>query len=163
MPPGFRSFRILCATTPELEEARDTYQSASAAYSESVLLPEGILFASATFRQPFEAASSREAVRANIRMCDFFAGIFGDSEADAAYRGFVGYAIECAADARYPMRRPVVFFADPPGAMAEFRESLLSRCDVHSYSTQDGLREGLTAMFAAWRVEVLASSEPLQS
>jgi predicted ArsR family transcriptional regulator len=92
----------------------------------------------------------------NIRTCDYFVCILEETAAEA-YRGFVTYAIDCAADEKSPMHRPTVFFRESGNGLAEFRESLAGRCEVHGYSSEDDLKQGILRMFAEWRDQAKAS------
>ena len=159
MPGNFTTYRILCSTPPELETEQDVFLAANSEFAEQVTMPESVLFAPATFRPPFNADLSRRAVEANLRMCDFFMHIMGETSPPAVYKGFIDYALQCTADPAVPMRAATVLFRESAAAAEEMhalRKSLESdpQCDVRAYKDADDLAVQLRQVFDDWYSQV---------
>ena len=170
MPHNYTTYRVLCVTTPELEAEQAVFLSALAQFADQVSMPEWILFAPATFRSPFDPNASKSAVEGNIRMCDFFVQIFGDKAPEPVYRGFIDYALECAADSSKPMRRVSALVRESAGVTEEMqvlRRALESdpRCDLRVYAgandgAQNNLETQLRGIFQDWYAQVRSTALP---
>ena len=154
-------YRTLCCSTPELEPERLAFEAANARFAERVTMPEAILFAVASPHSDFDPRISRRGMESNIRFCDFFMQIFGETVADPAYLEFADLAVACTADPAFPLRSTTVLFRNPERAVPEivaFREKLSANphCkvqDFHDSSEFDALAE---TVLADWHAKVVA-------
>jgi hypothetical protein len=154
-------YRVLCCVMPELEPERVAFEAANARFAERVTMPEAILFALASPRSDFDPRINRHALESNIRSCDFFVQIFGETDPDPALRDFADLAVTCTADPALTLRSAVVMFRNPENATAEmmaFRERLSANphCtvrDFHDSSEFDAVAE---TILADWHAKVQA-------
>lgn len=145
-------YRALCVS-PELEAERLAFEAANARFAERVTMPEAILFAVASPHSGFDPRISRRRLESNIRFCDFFVQIFGETTPDPAYLEFADLAVACTADPAFPLRSTSVIFRNPEQATAEmaaFRDKLSRSpyCKVHDFhdsSQFDALAETVLA------------------
>jgi hypothetical protein len=165
-------YRALCCVTPELEPERAAFEAANARFAERVTMPEAILFALASPRSDFDPQVNRHGLESNIRSCDFFVQILGETATDPAYLEFVGLAVACTADPTFPLRSTAVIFRNPERATAEmaaFRDKLSAdpHCKVHDFHDLSELNALAEAVLADWHGKIhepmpsaLASSRP---
>ena len=151
----FKTYRVLCATSPELEPERDIFQSTLATFGETVSFPQGILFAGATFREGFDASLHRAAAENNVRTCDFYVHIVGEEPQGRILEGFAKLALECAADESKPMRQVSVLFrkfAEAEEPVRQFRERLVAAgaCTVMDFQNSGELESRLMEVFGVW-------------
>ena len=161
MASPFKIYRILCSTPPELDAERTLFESSLAAFGEKVIFPEQILFAGASFRDGFDAGRHRGPAEANVRMCDFFVHIFGETWPGPAFRDFIQLAIECIADPTKPMRQATVLFKNPAEAddkVRQLQQTLIEagKCEVREFHDSTELEEHLKQLYANWHASVKA-------
>ena len=159
MPVDWTIYRALCCVTPDVEAERAAFEAANACFAERVTMPEGMLFALASPRSDFDPQVNRHGVESNIRSCDFFVQIFGETAPDPAFLEFVDVAVRCAADPALALRSAVVMFRNPERAAPEvtaFRERVSASpyCtvrDFHDLSEFDALAE---TVLTDWRAKI---------
>jgi hypothetical protein len=170
MSVAWTIYRALCCVTPELEPERLALEAANARFAERVTMPEAVLFALASPRTDFDPQVNRHGLESNIRFCDFFVQIFGETAPDPAFLEFVDLAVACTADPAFPLRSTVVVFRNPESAapeIAALREKLSANphCTVHDFhdsSEFDALAETvLTDWHAKAQVPVATPSAAL--
>jgi hypothetical protein len=138
MAAGWTIHRALCCVSPELEPERCAFEAANARFAERVTMPEGVLFGVVSPRSDFDPQINRRQVESNIRFCEFFVQVFGETAPNPAFFQFVDLAVACAADPAIPLRSAVVVFRNPERATAEmagFRHKLANdpHCTVHDF------------------------------
>src|SRR5580692_6830720 len=146
-------YRTLCCVTPELEPERAAFEAANARFAERVTMPEATLFALASPRSDFDPHLTRHGLESNIRSCDFFIQIFGETAPDPVFLEFVDLAVACTADPAFPLRSTAVMFrnaesAAPETAAFRVRLSANPHCTVHDFhnsSEFDALAETVLA------------------
>ena len=168
MSPTFAIYRILCSTPPDLEPERLAFEACNAQFAEKVSMPDGVLFAAASFRPPFLSDRHAAAVESNIRMCDFFLQIFGEWQPRPDYAGFVDLALECLADPAMPMRQVAVLFRNPSKADPQMRQlqetlSAAGQCEVGEFCDQPDLEARVQGILAGWYSGVSAPGNPDRS
>jgi len=159
MASAFKIYRIVCATPPDLNAERQVFESTLADFAERVTFPEQILFAGASFREGFDVARHRTLAESNVRMCDFFLHIFGETWPAPAFKDFITLALECAADSSQPMRNAAVLFRNPADAdeqVRRFRDELGLRgnCELREFKDSQELEAQLREVFAGWHAAV---------
>jgi len=153
MSNEFVIHRVVCATPPGQEEERDLVLADLAAFSERVSMPEGILFAPASFPTGFNATMLQAAVKNNIRNAVFFLGFFGEDPTEPVFKRFVEYALECADDPALPLRRVTLFFKDSEDVdpeMIALRQRWVGQCDVLLYRRLANLAPQIEDLLAGW-------------
>ncbi len=118
-------------------------------------MPRWILFGLASPRPGFNPQTGSRALESNIRFCDFFVQIFGETEPHAAFREFVELAIACTADPAFPMRSTVVVFRNPENAcpeMASLRRDLIqnARCEVRDFHNPEDFERVSEEILTNW-------------
>jgi hypothetical protein len=146
----FTIYRILCSSPDDLEPEQTVFHEVLSRFAEEVTMPESILFPAASFRAPFDAKANKAAVESNIRACDFFLQIFGDTVPDSVYRGFLDYAIQCATDPAQTMRRTAILCKAPGEQTRDLRASLSGRTDVHLFHDHEELTQTVRAVLEGW-------------
>ena len=157
MANQFSIYRVVCATPPGLEEERDLFLTDLSDFSGRVTMPEWILFGPATFPTPFPATAMQGAVKDNIKNAQFFLGFFGEDPTEPAYKRFVQYAIESAADPELPMKRVTVFFKESDDVAEEIRAlrgKFAVQCEVRTYRNLKDLEPQLSDILAGWLAAV---------
>jgi hypothetical protein len=152
-------YRALCCVTPELEPERAAFEAANASFAERVTMPDAVLFALASPRSDFDPQVNRHGLESNIRSCDFFVQIFGETAPDPAFVEFVDLAVACTADPAFPLRSTAVIFRNPESAAPEtaaFRDRMATNphCTVHDFHDSlefDALAE---TVLANWRAKI---------
>jgi hypothetical protein len=152
-------YRALCCVTPELEPERVAFEAANTRFAERVTMPEAMLFALASPRCDFDPQVNRHGLESNIRSCDFFVQIFGETAPDAAYLEFVDLAVTCTADPAFPLRSTAVIFRNPESATAEmaaFRDRLAANphCKVHDFHDSSEFDALAEIILADWRAKI---------
>lgn len=152
-------YRALCCVTPELEAERSAFEAANARFAERVTMPEAILFALASPRSDFDPQVNRPAIESNIRSCNFFIQIFGETAPDPTFRELVELAIDCTADPAYPLRSTVVIFRNPESVapeMAAFHDRLSANphCRVHDFRDSSEFDALAETVLADWRAKI---------
>lgn len=167
MPIAYTTRRILCSTPADLDEERQLFLAANADFSEQVALPNRVLFAVATFREPFDPHAHRHAVQGNLRMVDFFVHIYGERAPEPIYQDFVCEALKCLADPARPLRKAVVFFKSPGNdeTLRGYHETLAmdERCQVRVYTDAKDLAEQFREALVDWYATVPLKSQSAQS
>ncbi|HEV3198007.1 MAG TPA: hypothetical protein VGZ73_08870 [Bryobacteraceae bacterium] len=167
MSISYTTCRILCSTPADLDEEQQLFLTATAEFGEQVTIPNQILFAVASFREPFEPHSHRYAVQGNLRMVDFFVHIYGERAPEPIYQDFVYYGLKCLADPAKPLRRAVVFFKSPgvDETLRGYRGTLAAdeRCQVRVYNDAKDLAAQFREMLQDWYATVPAKSSTAQS
>jgi hypothetical protein len=159
MPVAWTIYRALCCVTPELEQERAAFEAANARFAERVTMPEAILFALASPRSDFDPRVNRHGVESNIRSCDFFVQIFGETAPDPAFLEFVDLAVACTADPAFPLRSTAVIFRNPESAASEtaaFRDRLSAspHCTVHDFHDSSEFDALAETVMADWRAKI---------
>ena len=139
MPIHWTTYRLLLSASPGLTSEQQAFEAANASFAERVTMPAWILFALASTRSGFDPQVNRNAVESNIRFCDFFLQIFGETAPDPAY----------------PMRSTVVAFRNPENASPELsalRRRLLDGgdCQVHDFHSLDDFNRLAEQILADW-------------
>jgi hypothetical protein len=142
-----------------MESERLDFESTLAKFGEHVTFPEQILFAGASFRDGSHAPALLPAIQSNVRMCDFFVQIFGESWPGPVFQGLVQLALSCTEDASMAMRRPAVFFRNSDQAdeqVRQFRDSLAAggKCDLREFRDSAELEIRLREIYAVWHASV---------
>ncbi len=169
MPISYTTRRILCSTPADLDEERELFLAANAEFSEQVALPNQVLFAVASFREPFDPYAHRHAVQGNLRMVDFFVHVYGDRAPEPIYEDFVRDALKYLADPARPLSKTVVFFKSPHSdeTLRGYHEALATdeRCQVRVYSDAKDLAEQFREVLTEWyaTVPLKSQSVPAQS
>lgn len=167
MSISYTTCRILCSTPPDLDEEQKLFLATTAEFSEQYTIPNQVLFAVASFREPFEPHAHRYGVQGNLRMVDFFVHIYGDRAAEPIYQDFVYYALKCLADPEKPLRKAVVFFksSSTDETLRGYQESLAAdeRCQVRVYGDAKDLAAQFCEMLADWYATVPLKSQSAQS
>jgi hypothetical protein len=136
----FTFYRILCCTPPDLEPERLVFEAAVGQFNEDVGMSDGCLFAAASLRPPADAVRQQRNIEANIRMCEFYVGIFGDVRPDPVFEGFLDYALSPAAE----MKGVALLFR-------EWRPQITDdRCEIKQFSDAADLARQLREILAAW-------------
>jgi hypothetical protein len=122
-------------------------------------MPEMMLFALASPRSDFDPQVNRHGLESNIRFCDFFVQIFGETTPDPCFREFVDLAVACAADPAFPLRSAVVIFRNPESAAPEtaaFRDKLAANphCTVHDFHDSSEFDALAETVLADWRAKI---------
>jgi len=148
-------YRLLCTMPPDLEAEGQVFHAANTKFSEEVTMPAWILFALASPRPGSDPRISRSAFESNIRFCDFFVQIFGETMPDPVFPAFVNLAIACTADPNFPIRSTVVLFRNPESAsleMASLRQRLIGTpgCLVRDFHNTEELESQAGDILAAW-------------
>jgi len=159
MASPFKIYRILCSTPPELDPERTLFESSLAAFGEKVTFPEQILFAGASFRDGFDAGRHRGPAEANVRLCDFFVHIYGETWPGPTFRDFIKLAIGCIEDPSKPMRQAAVLFKNPTEAdekVRQVRQTLIEegKCAVLEFRDSAELEAQLKQIYACWYASV---------
>ena len=118
-------------------------------------MADGVLFAPASLPPPSDAIRNRQAIEANIAMCEFFVQILDEAPPLPVFQGFIEYALECVRDPALPTRNIAVFFRDYAIAGAELRrlreslpaDGLLELKDFHE---AEELERQLRGLLDAW-------------
>ncbi len=118
-------------------------------------MADQILFAPASLRPPSDAVRNREAIAANVAMCEFFVQIFGEAAPEPVFQGFIEYARECVRDPGLPTRKIAVFFrnyASAPAELRRLRESLAADglSELRDFHEAEELASQLRALLEAW-------------
>jgi hypothetical protein len=167
MPISYTTCRILCSTPPDLDEEQQLLLACNAEFGEQVTIPNRVLFAVASFREPFDPHAHRYGVQGNLRMVDFFVHVYGERAPDPIYQDFVYYALKCLADPAKPLRSAVVFFKSPgtDETLRGYQETLAAdeRCHVRVYSDAKDLVSQFREVLADWYATVPAKSQNTQS
>jgi len=167
MSMAYTTCRILCSTPADLDEEQQLFLSVNAEFGEQVTIPNQILFAVASFREPFEPHAHRYAVQGNLRMVDFFVHVYGERAPDPIYQDFVYYGLKCLADPAKPLRNAVVFFKSPGGdeTLRGYQEALAAdeRCQVRVYTDAKDLAAQFREMVESWYATVPVKSPAAQS
>ena len=142
-----------------MESERLDFEHTLAKFGEHVTFPEQILFAGASFRDGLDPAGFRPAIESNVRTCDFFVQILGESWPGPVFKDLVNLALSCAADASFPMRQPAVFFRNSDQGdeqVRQFRNTLAEggKCDLREFRDSAELETGLREIYAAWHASV---------
>jgi hypothetical protein len=158
MSISYTTCRILCSTPADLDEEQQLFLAANAEFGEQVTIPSQILFAVASFREPFEPHAHRYAVQGNLRMVDFFVHVYGERAPDPIYQEFVYYGLKCLADPAKPLRNAVIFFKSPntDETLHRYQDALTAdeRCQVRVYSDAKDLAAQFREMLAGWYATV---------
>ena len=154
--------RAICCVSPELEPERCAFEAANARFAERVTMPEGVLFGLVSPRSGFDPQLNRRQVESNIRFCDFFLQLFGETPPDPVYPEFAGLAAACAADPAFPLRSAVIVFRNPEsaaGEMAALRNKLIadSRCTVHDFHNESEFDSVAEAILTGWWANIQES------
>ena len=155
MPIQWTTYRLLLSASPGLASEQQAFEAANASFAERVTMPAWILFALASTRSGFDPQVNRNGVESNIRFCDFFLQVFGETAPDPAFFGFLKLAIACTRDPVYPMRSTVVAFRNPENASPELsalRRRLLDGgdCQVHDFHSLDDFNRLAEQILADW-------------
>jgi hypothetical protein len=161
MSVSWTIYRALCCVTPELEPERSAFDTASARFAERVTMPEGILFAVASPRSDSDPQLNRRGLESNIRFCDFFVQMFGETASDPLLREFVDLAVACTADSAFPLRSTTVMFRNPETAapeIAAFRQKLSSspHCTVHDFHNSSEFDALAEIILTDWHTNIQA-------
>lgn len=119
MAVNWKTYRLLCTYSPQLGPERDVFHEANARFMDRVGMQELVLFALASPRAEFNPQLHRDALRSNIRSCDFFVHILGENAPDPVFIEILDLALSCAADPAYPMRATAALFRNPENAAPE--------------------------------------------
>jgi len=122
-------------------------------------MPDAILFALASPRSDFDPRANRHGLESNIRSCDFFVQIFGETAPDPAFLEFVDLALGCTADPAFPLRATAVLFRNPESAapeIAAFRDKLSGNphCTVHDFHDSSEFDALAETVLADWRTKI---------
>jgi hypothetical protein len=153
MPNQFTIHYLVCSTPPGLEEARDLFLTTLGDYCGRVTMPDAVLLAPASFRDGFDVSLMQGPVKSNIKNSAFFLGIFGQDPTDPAYKRLVEYAIECAENPDFPMRRVTLLFQDAGDVAPEvlaLRERMTGVCEVRSFAKAKDLPAIFEEILAVW-------------
>ena len=159
MSVDWKIHRALCCFSPELEAERSAFEAANAHFAERVTMPEGILFGLVSPRPDFDPQINRRQVESNIRFCEFFVQLFGETAPNAAFMDFVDLAIACAADPAVPLRSAVVVFRNPERATAEMaalRQKLSANasCTVYNFHDEAEFDAVAEAILTGWHAKL---------
>jgi hypothetical protein len=152
---AFRTYRILCSTSPDLEPERLVFEDTLADFGEHVTFPQEVLFAGASFRPPFDAERLRASVESNIRMCTFYVHIFPNKWPGPVFSEFIEFARVSKNDPSRPLRQFAVFFKNHAAAdeqMRACRQGLASggECEIRDFEDAAGLEHQMRLLFADW-------------
>lgn len=155
MSINWTAYRLLCCMPPDLEQERQVFHAANTRFAEEVTMPAWILFGLASPRPDSDPRVSRSALESNIRFCDFFVQIFGETMPDPLFPAFVDLAINCTADPNFPMRSTVVLFRNPENAspeMASLRQRLIESggCSVRDFHNAEELDAVAGEILTGW-------------
>jgi hypothetical protein len=155
MAPSFRIYRVLCSTPPDLEAEREIFESTLTSFGEAVAFPQKVLFAPASFLPPFDAGIHRTAVEANVRECDFFLHVFGESWPGPPFPAFIDLAQDSMAAPARPLRRSAILFKNFARAdekVREFRDKLgaTGKFDLRDFQETAELDGMLREIFSSW-------------
>jgi len=159
MPVAWTIYRALCCVTPGLEPERAAFEAANARFAERVTMPEAMLFALASPRSDFDPQINRRGLESNIRSCNFFVQVLGETAPDPALLEFVDLAVACTADPAFPLRSTAVMFRNPEGAASEiaaFRDKLTANphCAVHDFHDSSEFDALAEIILADWRAKI---------
>ncbi len=157
-------YRLLLSMPPDLEAERQVFQTANAKFSEEFTMPAWILFALASPRPDSDPRIYRSAFESNIRFCDFFVQIFGETMPDPAFAAFVNLAIACTADPNFPLRSTVALFRNPESAsleVASLRQRLIGNpgCLVRDFHNTEELDSQAGDILATWYAMIHSSRD----
>jgi hypothetical protein len=155
MATNFTFYRIFCATPPELEDERRTFEAAVARFVEAVSMPDAVLFAPASLPPPMHVALSKPLIESNIQMCDFIVHVFGERWPDPLFAGWIDYALASVEDPSTATRSVTVLFRNYKDAAPELRrlrEALASegKCRLEDFNTTDDLSMTVRSLLTAW-------------
>jgi hypothetical protein len=145
--------KVLCASTPFVEDEKLAFLETLSRFCEEVSMQESLLYAPASFRAPFDPKIYKPAVDANIRICAGFLQLLDEEPAERIYKSFIEYALKCQADPAEPMRMVAVAFKQTsevsPEAVA-YKQSLDGRCDTFNYAAMEEFKEQVWQLLHRW-------------